>query len=122
MKTQYGGKPESLSGNDDCGQMSAWYVFSALGFYPVCPASDYFVIGSPGLKKAEVHLSNGKTLTVTADGLSDKNIYVQSLTVNGKAWNSPFLPYREIKDGGTLAFTMGPEPNKQWGTDLALPE
>ncbi|MFZ1936366.1 MAG: GH92 family glycosyl hydrolase [Thermoguttaceae bacterium] len=122
MKTQYGGKPESLSGNDDCGQMSAWYVFSALGFYPVCPASDYFVIGSPGLKKAEVRLSNGKTLTVTADGLSDKNIYVQSLTVNGKSWNSPFLPHREIRDGGTLVFTMGPEPNKQWGTNLALPE
>jgi predicted alpha-1,2-mannosidase len=122
MKTQYGNRPDSLSGNDDCGQMSAWYVFSALGFYPVCPAADYYVIGSPALKKAEVHLSNGKTLTVTAKSLSDKNIYVQSLTVNGKSWNSPFLPYREIKDGGTLVFTMGPSPNKQWGIDTTLPE
>ena len=63
-----------------------------------------------------------KTLTVTAEGLSDKNIYVQSLTVNGKPWNSVFLPYREIKDGGSLVFTMGPEPNKQWGTETTLPE
>lgn len=122
MKTQYGTQPNSLSGNDDCGQMSAWYIFSALGFYPVCPASDYYVIGSPALKKAEVHLSNGKTLTVVANGLSEKNIYVQSLTVNGKPWNSPFLPYREIKDGGRLDFTMGPEPNKQWGIDANVPE
>lgn len=122
MRTQYGDKPNSLSGNDDCGQMSAWYVFSALGFYPVCPASDYYVIGSPALKRADVHLSNGKTLTVRAEGLSEKNIYIQSLTVNGRAWSSPFLPYREIKDGGELVFTMGPEPNKQWGTDTTLPE
>jgi predicted alpha-1,2-mannosidase len=122
MKTQYGDKPDSLSGNDDCGQMSAWYIFSALGFYPVCPASNYYVIGSPTIKKAVVHLSNGKTLTVVAQDLSDKNIYVQSLTVNGKPWNSPFLPHREIKDGGELIFTMGPAPNEKWGTDTTLPE
>ena len=66
IKTQYGPRPDSLSGNDDCGQMSAWYIFSALGFYPVCPAADYYVIGSPAIPKAEVHLSNGKTLTVVA--------------------------------------------------------
>jgi predicted alpha-1,2-mannosidase len=122
MKTQYGSKPNSLSGNDDCGQMSAWYVFTALGFYPVCPGADYYVIGSPALKRAEVHLSNGKTLTVVAAGLSDKNVYVQSLTVNGKPWNSPFLPYREIKQGGEIVFTMGPSPNKQWGADTTVPQ
>jgi predicted alpha-1,2-mannosidase len=121
LKSQYGSKPDSLCGNDDCGQMSAWYVFSTLGFYPVCPSSSYYVIGSPAVSKAEVRLSNGKTLTVVAKELSEKNIYVQSLTVNGKAWNSPFLPHSEIKDGGELVFVMGPEPNKQWGTDTTLP-
>ena len=89
---------------------------------PSAPASDYYVIGSPAIPKAVVHLSNGKTLTMVAQDLSDKNIYVQSLTVNGKAWASPFLPYREIKDGGELVFVMGPEPNKQWGIDTTLPE
>jgi predicted alpha-1,2-mannosidase len=122
MKSQYGAKPNSLSGNDDCGQMSAWYIFTALGFYPVCPAADYYAIGSPALKRAEVHLSNGKTLTVVAQNLSDRNIYVQSLTVNGKAWNVPFLPYSEIKNGGRIEFVMGPEPNKKWGVEATLPE
>ena len=122
IKTQYGNQPGSLSGNDDCGQMSAWYIFTALGFYPVCPASDYYAIGSPAIPKAEVHLSNGKTLVVTARDLSEKNIYVQSLTVNGKPWTSPFLPYREIANGGEMTFTMGPAPNKEWGVDARLPE
>jgi predicted alpha-1,2-mannosidase len=122
MRTQYGNKPNSLAGNDDCGQMSAWYIFTALGFYPVCPASDYYVIGSPAVPKAEVRLSNGKMLSITAQNLSDKNIYVQSLVVNGRPWTSPFLPHREIKDGGQLVFTMGPEPNKQWGVEAKVPE
>ena len=122
IKTQYGNQPGSLSGNDDCGQMSAWYIFSALGFYPVCPGGNYYVIGSPAIPKAEVHLSNGKTLTIVAQDLSEKNIYVQSLKVNGKPWTSPFLPHREIADGGTLVFTMGPAPNKQWGIDGSVPK
>ena len=62
-----------------------------------------------------MHLSNGKTFTMIAENLSDKNIYIQSVKLNGKAWTSPFLPYREMKDGGTIVFTMGPKPNKQWG-------
>jgi predicted alpha-1,2-mannosidase len=122
IKSQYGTKPDSLSGNDDCGQMSAWYIFSALGFYPVCPGANYYVIGSPVIPRAEVHLSNGKTLTMVAKDLSDKNVYVQSLTVNGKVWTSPYLPYGEIKDGGELVFTMGAEPNKQWGVEGTVPE
>jgi len=122
LKTQYGNKPNSLSGNDDCGQMSAWYIFTALGFYPVCPTSDYYVIGSPAVKRAVMRLSNGKTFTMTADGLSDQNIYIQSVRLNGKDWNRPFLPYNELKNGGTLAFTMGPQPNKTWGTDAKIPE
>ncbi len=116
VKTQYGSQPASLCGNDDCGQMSAWYLFTCMGFYPVCPASDYYVIGAPQIPKAVMHLSNGKKFTMTAENISDKNIYIQSVKLNGKNWNSPFLPYRELKKGGTLVFTMGPQPS-QWGTN-----
>ena len=115
--TQYGSRPNSLCGNDDCGQMSSWYIFNALGFYPVAPGSNTYAIGSPALRKATVHLSNGKDIFITADNLSSENIYIQSLKVNGKTWNSPFLPYDSIKNGGKITFTMGPQPNKNWGTD-----
>jgi predicted alpha-1,2-mannosidase len=122
MRTQYGNQPKSLSGNDDCGQMSAWYIFTALGFYPVCPGSDYYVIGSPTLKKAVVHLSNGKTFTTVAENVSPENIYIQSIKLNGKDWNQPILPFSELKDGGTIVYTMGPKPNEQWGTEAKIPE
>jgi predicted alpha-1,2-mannosidase len=116
MKTQYGNKPNSLCGNDDCGQMSAWYIFTAMGFYPVAPASAQYAIGSPCLKQASVRLSNGNTFTMTAENLSAENIYIQSVTVNGKKWTSPFLPVGEVTRGGTLRFVMGPKPNEAWGT------
>jgi predicted alpha-1,2-mannosidase len=115
VSTQYGSGPGSLCGNDDCGQMSAWYLFTCLGFYPVCPASDYYVIGAPQLPKAVMHLSNGKTFTMTAENISDQNIYVQSVRINGKELSSPYLPYAEVKRGGKLDFIMGPQPSK-WGT------
>lgn len=121
MKSQYGNQPGSLPGNDDCGQMSAWYVFTAMGFYPVCPAADYYVIGSPQVKRAVMHLSNGKTFTMSAPNLSDQNLYVQSVQLNGKNWDNPFLPYSELKDGGTIEFTMGPSPS-QWGNDPHIPQ
>jgi predicted alpha-1,2-mannosidase len=121
LRTQYGNKPDSLSGNDDCGQMSAWYIFTALGFYPVCPASDYYVIGSPAVKSAVMQLSNGKKFRMTAENLSEANIYVQSVRLNGREWNRPFLPYGELKNGGTLEFRMGPQPNKGWGGAAAPP-
>ena len=116
IDTQYGNQPNSLSGNDDCGQMSAWYIFTALGFYPVCPASDYYVLGSPSIPKAVMHLSSGRTFTITAENLSDKNIYVQSVRLDGKDWQTPFLPYAAMKHGGTLHFVMGSEPSRTWGT------
>ncbi len=121
MSTRYGNKPNSIPGNDDCGQMSAWYVLTAMGFYPVCPASDYYVIGSPCVPKAVMRLSNGNTFTMTAENLSDKNIYVQSVQLNGKNLDNPFLPYRELKQGGRLDFVMGPQPS-QWGTHPIIPE
>jgi putative alpha-1,2-mannosidase len=122
MTTQYGNQPNSLSGNDDCGQMSAWYIFTALGFYPVCPASDYYVIGSPALPQAVMHLSNGRNFTMEAQNLSDRNIYVQSVNLNGKNWTSPFLPWTELKRGGRIVFSMGPQPSKQWGTQATAPD
>ena len=121
VTTQYGNKPNSLSGNDDCGQMSAWYIFTCLGFYPVCPGSNYYAIGAPQLKKAVLTLSNGKKFTVTANNLSPDNIYIQSVQVNGKNLDNPFLSYNEVKNGGTLVFNMGPKPG-QWGTNPRVPE
>ncbi len=81
----------------------------------MCPASDEYVLGSPALKKAVVRLSNGRKFTVTAENLSDRNIYVQSARLNGRNWDFPFLPYRELKKGGRLEFIMGPQPNPAWG-------
>jgi len=121
VTTQYGNKPNSLSGNDDCGQMSAWYMFTCLGFYPVCPGSDYYAIGAPQLRKAKLNLSNGKKFTTIANNLSAENIYVQSVEVNGKRLDNPFLSFGEVKNGGTLIFNMGPRPS-QWGTQPKIPE
>ena len=121
VTTQYGSGPGSLCGNDDCGQMSAWYMFTCMGFYPVCPASDYYVIGAPQIPKATMHLSNGKTFSMTAENISDQNIYVQSVKLNGKELDSPFLPYKELKKGGTINFIMGPKPS-EWGTHAVVPQ
>jgi predicted alpha-1,2-mannosidase len=115
MRTQYGNQPNSLCGNDDCGQMSAWYIFNTLGFYPVCPGSDEYAIGAPMTKHVTVHLSNGRTFTVDAPNLSENNMYVQSVTLNGKTWEKPFLPYDQLKTGGSLKFVMGTTPNRTWG-------
>lgn len=117
VRTQYGNQPHSLTGNDDCGQMSAWYIFTCMGFYPVAPASDFYVIGAPQLPEMTMHLSTGKDFTMVANNLSDANMYVQSVKLNGKNWNSPFLPYSELKKGGSIVFEMGPEPNKSWGAN-----
>ena len=122
MKTQYGNEPNSLCGNDDCGQMSAWYIFNAIGFYPVCPGSNYYAIGSPCLPKAVIHLSNGMLFTMTAENLSDENIYIQSMEINGIDWNSPFITQDNINNGGKIIFRMGPKPNTNWGTDSKVPE
>jgi predicted alpha-1,2-mannosidase len=118
VTTQYGSDPGSLSGNDDCGQMSAWLLFTSMGFYPVAPGSDFYAIGAPQIPKAVMRLSNGRKFTMTAEGLSDQNIHVQSVTLNGRKWDSAFLPYRELKRGGSLHFTMGPKPGATWGTKV----
>lgn len=115
IKTQYGNKPNSLSGNDDCGQMSAWYLFNAMGFYPVCPGTNYYAFGSPCISKTEIKLDNGKSILIRADKLSDKNIYIQKVMINGKEWNKPYFMFDQISNGGEIAFTMGSKPYKNWG-------
>lgn len=115
INTKYVNKTDGLCGNDDCGQMSAWYIFSSLGFYPVCPGSNEYVIGSPSVNQATVDLSNGKRLLVKANKLSDKNIYIRSVVLNGKKWDKNYFTHDDIKNGGELVFEMGSRPNKKWG-------
>lgn len=91
-------------------------------FYRVCPASDYYVIGAPQVPKATMRLSNGKTFKMTAENISDQNIYVQSVRVNGRDWNTPFLSYKELKNGGRMEFVMGAQPNKSWGANTGIPK
>ncbi len=116
MDSQYAPTPTGLVGNDDLGQMSAWYIFTALGFYPVAPASNQYVIGRPFVRCAVLHLPNGKTFTITTDGLGKDHPYVGSVTLNGKSLGRDYLIYAEITDGGTLHFTMQARPNKSWAT------
>jgi predicted alpha-1,2-mannosidase len=114
MDTQYAPRPDGLAGNDDLGQMSAWYVFTALGFYPVAPGSNEYVIGRPFLPRAALHLPNGKTFTVVADGLDDAHAYIGGASLNGKPLARAFLRHEEILAGGELRFTMQAQPNRAW--------
>ncbi|WIG54327.1 MAG: Alpha-1,2-mannosidase [Rhodanobacteraceae bacterium] len=116
MRTQYAPTPTGLAGNDDLGQMSAWYIFTALGFYPVAPASNQYVIGRPFVRRAVMHLPNGKTFTITTDGLGKDHPYVGSVELNGEPLARDYLTYAEIASGGTLHFTMQAQPNKTWAT------
>lgn len=107
VKTKYVNKIDGLCGNDDCGQMSAWYIFSNLGFYPVNPCGGEYVLGAPQLPKATVNLGNGKVFTVEAKNFSDENIYVQSVELNGKPYSKKSISHSEVMNGGTLVFYMG---------------
>ncbi len=115
MNELYNTSSSGYAGNEDCGQMSAWYVFSAIGFYPVNPASGIYAIGSPAMQRAILQIGGGKTFTVIAQNASAVNIYIQAAKLNGKKHDDPFLNQRDIMKGGTLEFIMGPEPNKNWG-------
>ena len=116
MDTEYGLGPDGLSGNDDAGQMAAWYVFSALGFYPVCPGSGYYVLASPSFGSATLHMASGKRFTIVAHGASDQNIYIQSARLNGRPYDLNYLSHADIAAGGTLVFEMGSRPNEHWGS------
>ena len=122
MLTHYHNAPDGLSGNDDCGQMSAWYIFSAMGFYPVTPGSPVYAIGSPLFEKATIILEKPYTkgpFTVIARNQSSKNKYIQSATLNGKPLNEPFIKHADIANGSILIFVMGPQPNRKWGVRAA---
>jgi predicted alpha-1,2-mannosidase len=110
LKEMYSNSPDGLIGNEDCGQMSAWYVLSSLGFYPVTPGKPVYAIGAPQFPKVSLKLENGKTFTVTADKISDKNIYVQKMFLNGKEFKSWEINHSDIMNGGELKFVMGSKP------------
>jgi len=119
VASQYKATPDGLSGNDDLGQMSAWLVFTALGFYPVAPGSNQYVIGRPFVDAATLALPNGKRFRIVADGLSQANRYVGSVSLNGRALPRVYLTHAEIMAGGELRFAMQAVPNRRWGTDKA---
>ena len=113
--TAYSNTPAGIQGNEDLGQMSAWYVFTAMGFYPVNPVSGDYMIGSPLFRRVSIKLSNGKTFVVSAADNSEENIYIQSAMLNGRTLDKPVVTYREIEAGGELQFAMGPVPSA-WGS------
>jgi predicted alpha-1,2-mannosidase len=115
MHDFYKAIPDGIIGNEDCGQMSAWYVFSALGFYPVFPASETYVIGSPLFDEASINLDNGKKFTVKAINNNAANIYIQSITLNGKAYKNSYLLHKDIISGGEMVVIMGNKPNYNFG-------
>ncbi|MBR5726448.1 MAG: GH92 family glycosyl hydrolase [Muribaculaceae bacterium] len=115
LREQYGNKRDGLSGNEDVGQMSAWYVLSSIGLYQEEPAGGKYIIGSPLFDKVTMNVGDGKTFTVKAVNNSDKNIYIQSATLNGKRYDKSYIGYSDIITGGNLTLVMGPKPSK-WGT------
>lgn len=110
MENEYLNQPGGLSGNDDAGQMSAWYVFAALGFYPVCPGSDEYVLGSPAFYEATIHLENGRKFVIRAKNNSKKNVYVKSIRLNGRPYDRPAIKHSDIINGGLLELEMSPTP------------
>jgi len=116
MDEQYSHLPDGLAGNEDCGQMSAWLVMSAMGFYPVTPGKPEYIIGTPWFPEMIINLENGKTFTITADNVSKRNRYIQSAKLNNKPYTKSYLLHQDIINGGRLLFTMGSKPNKSWGS------
>ena len=117
LDTEYLDDAGGLSGNDDAGQMSAWLLFSYMGFYPVCPATPYYMIGSPVFPKLTLNLENGKAFTIIAENASSENIYIQSAELNGQPYTHNYLLHEDIMKGGELHFVMGNKPNPAWGRE-----
>ena len=114
LYNQYFNAPDGLSGNEDCGQMSAWYVFSAMGFYPVDPVSGRYEIGTPMYPEMKMHLDNGKTFTVLAPTISEENIYIQSVKLDGKPYDKSYITHEQIMNGSVFEFEMGNKPGAVW--------
>ncbi|HVJ09636.1 MAG TPA: GH92 family glycosyl hydrolase [Acidisarcina sp.] len=117
LETMYDNQPDGLAGNEDCGQMSAWYIISALGFYAVDPVSANYVFGSPLFDRAAIRLANGKELVLETKRKSPEDKYIQSVTFNGKPHTKVWFSHADVANGGTFVFTMGSEPNKAFGAD-----
>ena len=114
----YRNNPDGMDGDDDCGQMSAWYIFSALGFYPVTPGTDVYAIGTPQFPIATIYFNpenKEKKFEIIANHVSLRNKYIQSVSLNGKKLEEPFLHHADIINGGKIEFEMGAKPNKKWG-------
>jgi putative alpha-1,2-mannosidase len=114
---KYRNDPDGMDGDDDCGQMSAWYIFSCLGFYPVTPGSDVYAIGTPKFPKMTLYFDpehRDRKFEIIAHHVSPLNLYIQSATLNGKKLDSPFIHHQDIEAGGQLVFEMGPFPKKNW--------
>lgn len=119
VESQYHSRPDGLAGNDDVGQMSAWLLFSAMGFYPVTPGSGQYVIGRPFTDRTTLNLEGGRRFTIATDGLSGDHPYVQSVTLNGRPLDRAWIGHDEIMAGGELRFVMGARPNTRWATGRA---
>ena len=118
MNRMYTPGPDGYCGDEDNGQTSAWYVFSALGFYPVCPGTDEYVLGAPLFKKATLHFENGNSLVIDAANNNSENMYIESLRLNGNAYTKNYLKHGDLLKGGVLKFDMGSKPNLQRGTQV----
>lgn len=117
--TLYHNNPDGESGNDDCGQMSAWLVMSAMGFYQVCPGRPEYALGTPMFPEAKIHLQNGKTFTIRAKNLSDSNFYIQSAKLNGREYSKSYITHQDILGGATLSLDMGAKPGKHFAVKEA---
>jgi hypothetical protein len=114
MDSLYTEKPDGLCGNDDCGQMSAWYVMSAMGFYQVCPGQPQYALGSPLFDKTVIHFENGNEFTIRAENNSGANKYIQSAGLNGRPYPASYLAHEEMMKGGKLELQMADTPNREW--------
>ncbi|GAB4487792.1 MAG: GH92 family glycosyl hydrolase [Saprospiraceae bacterium] len=121
MDQMYANRPDGLSGNEDCGQMSAWFVMSAMGFYPVVPGSVEYIIGTPLFEKITLHLDNSKTFVVNAPGVSSQNKYVKNADLNGKSYSKNWFSHKTLTDGGSLKFEMTSQPSKWSSEESNLP-
>lgn len=119
MDKLYNANPDGYCGDEDNGQTSAWYVFSAMGMYPVAPGTDQYILGSPLFKKVTLNLENGKQIVIESENNTPKNRYVQSMTVNGQNYTKNYLTYKQLTDGAVIKFNMGAKPNKEKGTSEA---
>ena len=114
MRTLYTNTPDGLCGNEDCGQMSAWYVFSSMGFYPVNPVSGKYEIGCPLFPEVSLRLGGGKSFVVRAHGAGGANCYIQSVKLDGKPYTKSYITHQQIMEGGVLEVEMGSSPGKAW--------